>query len=401
MARLPVHRAFPSPYWAGLLLVYLVLDLALLQPFAIGSDWAPMWAASRVAWSDPERLYDFAYVTSLQAPLLGALPERPFVHPPSALLFAGPFAWLPFWPSLVLFSTAGALALARAGQAARAHPVLLLAAPPVVLAVLAGQPLLLAAALAASGIAVLPKDERMAGVLLGLAAAIKPPLLLLAPFALAAGRHWRALAWAAAASCTCGALSIILFGLQPWLDWLAALPRFQQLFAASGPLLANALAPTAVAMRLGLSAQWLPLVAACLAVPVVATTFARTGDPAMRLVAMLGGALLVTPYAMNYELAALAPAMLALRPRSMKELALPLIWGASLFAGLSVVGLLAAYAWLLVGLRPTISSWSAGSTLPPDSTTTVPSAGSILPARSAASAAAPPGSTTSSCASQA
>lgn len=401
MASLPDRRPPLSPYWAGLLILYLVLDLSLLQPFAIGSDWAPLWAASRVAWSDPGRLYDFTHLTSLQAPVLGALPERPFIHPPSALLFTAPFAWLPFWPSLAVFTVAGSLALARAGRAVGAHPLLLLAAPPVVLAALAGQPLLLAAAFAAGGVALLPTNERTAGTLLGLAAAIKPPLLLLAPLALVAGRHWRALAWAAAAGCACAALSIALFGIRPWLDWLAALPRFQQLFASSPPLLANALAPSAVALRFGMSAHWLPLAAACVAVPVAMATFARCDGAAMRLLALLGGALLVTPYAMNYELAALAPAVLSKPPRSLKDFAIPFVWAASLFAGLSVAGLIAAYAWLLVRLRPTIRAWSAGSTLPPDSTTTMPSAGSTLPARTAASATAPPGSTTSSCASQA
>ena len=57
--------------------------------------------------------------------------------------------------------------------------------------------------------------------------------------------------------------------------------------------------------------------------------------------------------------------------------------------------MLVAAAVLVVNVAVlTICAWSAGSTLPPDRTTTVPPFGSTSPVISAASATAPPGSTT-------
>lgn len=57
----------------------------------------------------------------------------------------------------------------------------------------------------------------------------------------------------------------------------------------------------------------------------------------------MGGALLLTPYAMNYELAVFAPALLALGREQIRNVILVALWGFSLFLNAGVVGLLLAY----------------------------------------------------------
>lgn len=379
-----------------LVLAFFLGDWIVLLSLSPGDDWGPLWAAGRLAWSAPAMVYDFAAVAATQSEAFGReIVDRPFVYPPTALIIFSPLGLMPLWISFALFVSVSLAALASQVR----YPVLLLVAPPLVLAALAGQPTLLVAALTVAACLRLERDPIGAGILFAAGAMIKPQLLILVPLALVAWGNWRAL-WAAVMSVVAGvALSLIVLGPETWSAWFAALPRFHELFNGNPSLVRNAVSPSVYLVRFGVDPGW--VIAAGSIVAVAVTVFARTAGPVLRSGLLLGGALLVTPYAMNYELAALAPAVLSKPPRSLKDFAIPFVWAASLFAGLSVAGLIAAYAWLLVRLRPTIRAWSAGSTLPPDSTTTMPSAGSTLPARTAASATAPPGSTTSSCASQA
>jgi hypothetical protein len=56
----------------------------------------------------------------------------------------------------------------------------------------------------------------------------------------------------------------------------------------------------------------------------------------------------MTPYAMNYELALLAPAVMAIPVQRARDMILPLLFGASLIAVASVAGLVLAMAWFAV-----------------------------------------------------
>lgn len=324
---------------------FVVLDCALLSLFAPGNDWAPLWAAGHVAWTDPSRAYDFAYVTAQQQPLVGHLGERPFVYPPTALLLFAPFALLQFQLSMAVFVAASLFLLGWAASRLGSKPILLFLAPPVVLAALAGQPTLAVVGLALAALLDLDEHERRAGVLLGIAAVLKPPLLILAPIALAGGRHWRSLEAAGATAAGGVAVSAALFGLDPWLHWIAALPKFQSLVATFEPLLRNTVTPNATALRLGLAGGWTLLACALVAIPISAFAFARSKEVAPRLVILIGGALLVSPYGMDYELAALAPAVAAMRIRKATDLLVPGAWAASLFANAGVIGLIAVYCW--------------------------------------------------------
>lgn len=228
---------------------------------------------------------------------------------------------------------------------------LILLSPPVVMAAIAGQLTLMVAALAIFGLSKLGRNDILAGVLLAAAAAIKPQLLILAPFALIAGHHWKAIAAACATGVALIGVSAIALGPQMWLGWVEALPRFQRLFADFGPLTRNAVSPYATSGRLGLDSPWIIVVAAAIAIPVCVHAFRRTSNVAFRSIALLGGALLISPYSMNYELALLAPAVLSLpRPRA-SDAAIPFVWAASLFANASVVGLLAVYGWMVWRVR--------------------------------------------------
>ena len=326
-----------------LLFLFGLLDILLVLIFRAGSDWAALWAGAQIALTDPARLYDFEAVTRLQEPLLGPLGARPFVYPPSALPWLMPFAWLPLAPAMIAFVGSGALLFWRAARGIRASPAVMLA-PPVILAALVGQTSFLVGGLALAGLSRLRTDAIGAGILLGLVATIKPTLLILAPFALLAGGHYRALAAAGASSVAVILVSILGFGLDPWLAWIEAIPRFQAVFMAEQSLVRTAVTPYALAARFGVASPLVLILCGGAALVAVVLVFRRGEDVAPRSVALLGGALIAAPYAMNYELALLAPAVMTLPLNRWRDALVPALFAASLFATASVAGLALVYA---------------------------------------------------------
>lgn len=335
------------PYAAVLFAVFIFFDWVLLHIHGFGGDWSPLWVAGHLASSDPSKLYDFALVTKLQEPILGDVLVRPFVYPPSALLFFAPASLPPFWVSFALFSILAALHLAYVGCSRTTDRLLLLVSPPIVLAMMTGQPTLLAAALAVAAMMRLKVDPVKAGILFAAAALLKPTLFLLLLVGLVAGQHWRALLSASIAAALLLGLAVLLFGISPWLAWIEALPRFRLLFDTYAGLYRNGITPHAFALQHGLDADWLTIAIIPVVALAAAVAFIRTDDWRVRLVMIVGGSLLASPYAMNYELAAFGPVVLGLRRTRVIDLIVPLIWGVSLFFNVSLLGLAAVYAWAL------------------------------------------------------
>jgi len=284
----------------------LTWTLVFRQP--AGIDFQPLWAGVRVALAEPARLYDFAHVTALQGWPLGPEKLRPFAYPPTAALLLAPFAALPFWAAYGLWTaTTGALFLA-AGLKARL-PWWFILLPPVALVAYCGQVTFLVGGLMLLALAL--KDRPLtAGLLWGLAACVKPQLLVLAPVALIAEGRWRTLAAAGLTGLAVAGLSAASFGVEIWRGWLAALPRFQAVVFGDPSLVADAITPYALLERFGVPGAW-AYVLAPEAVTVVWLAFRRSDDLAVRLAAVAGGALLISPYAMHYETALLAPAAAA------------------------------------------------------------------------------------------
>jgi hypothetical protein len=329
--------------WAAIAIFFLLLDALLIGIFSAGSDWAPLWTAGRLAWDDPSRIYDFDLIERMQGAVVAQVDFHPYVYPPSALLLIAPVALLPFWASLALVAAASLAGLAWTGRKVGSDPWLVLLAPPVVIAAIVGQTSLLVIALVVLALSMLEKQELKAGALLALAALIKPTLLVLAPIGLIAGRHWRALGAAALTGIAGIAISVLLFGIQPWLEWFQAVGRFQQQFAGYAPLIRNAVSPYATAVRLGMESQAIIWVGAILAAILVWLGFSRSTSPATKSALIMGGALLLTPYAMNYELAVFAPALLALPREQIRNVILVALWGFSLLVTAGTIGLLVAY----------------------------------------------------------
>lgn len=295
----------------------------------LGIDFMPMWSAAREAFSHPKRVYDFIGLTHFERPLLAHSffrGIRPFVYPPSALLAFLPFSALPFDAANLAWTGLGLVALIWVMFGPLRFPrtltiIAMVLAPPSVLVLVTGQVTFLVAALAVAALYWLRDRPGWAGVLFGIAGALKPQAMVLLPLALLATREWRALATAGLTAALAVLASALLFGADAWIHWVAALPRFQRMVMANAGLERGMITPTALGLTLRLDPGQLDVWRAAFALGaavIVWMVFRRTADPARRIAALLGGGLFVTPYAMHYDAALLAPAaalMLTHRPR--------------------------------------------------------------------------------------
>jgi len=248
------------------------------------ADFYVFWAAAR-HWQAP---YDPAVVTQLQA-MTHVTGAWPFVYPPTFLLFVWPFGQLPLALAFPLWTGLSA-ALFFWAAAHLIRPVwaslALLIVPPVVLAVSPGQTSLVVGAAMIGGWVLREKRPRLAGVLFAVAAAIKPQAMLLAPIVL--WGEWRTLRWAAGAGAAL-VLASLAFGPGLWLEWPKAVTAFAAVVPATDRINPSALIAS-------------PLWAAALALLGVALAWR-----ARNLAGLIGGALCLTPYAHQYDLAPLAP----------------------------------------------------------------------------------------------
>lgn len=301
-------------------MLLVLLALLSLVSAMLGNRWLPdysvLWTGARIAFSQPERLYDFDFVTNAQSWLVE--PEhgpRPWVYPPTALLVLAPFAWLPFFWSYCAFMIVSGAAYLFASTRFFCRQWIpgltyLLLSYSVFFAARSGQTTFLIGAGTVGALLLLRSQPVWAGVLFGLAAAVKPQMLVLAPLAMIAGGYWSALGASFVAGAGAVGLSLLLFGLQPWLDWISSLPAFVETVRGMD-ILDRGVTPTAMLWNAGFDGPVVSLLRIAFAVfaaIVVWRTFRNTESLTYRLVALVGGALLCIPYAMNYELVMLMPA---------------------------------------------------------------------------------------------
>jgi hypothetical protein len=247
-------------------------------------DFYVFWTAAR-HWQAP---YDPAIIAHLQAQLhlSGAWP---FAYPPTFLLLVWPFAQLPLTLAYPLWTGLGC-GLFFYAAAHLIRPIyataLLVICPVVFFSAELGQTSLLVGAAMIGAWLVRERRPALAGVLLGLAACIKPQAMVLAPIVF--WGRWRTLGWMLAMGAVLVGASLV-FGWRRWAEWPHALAAFQALVPQTDRINPSALiaAPGWTAAMAGVGV----LLAA------------RSRD----LVGLVGGALCLTPYAHAYDLAPLCP----------------------------------------------------------------------------------------------
>ena len=319
----------------------------------LGTDFSSFYAAGRLAalGANP---YDPATLHGMQQAIFGAgTPYYAFAYPPIFLLLAWPLSKLPYLMSLALWQLSSfafylwAMTLLKRRFAAmlpdRLFYLCTAGFTAVFVNVSHGQNGFLTAGLFAAAIASLGVRPWAAGVWFGLAA-FKPQLGLLVPLALAAGGHWRSIAAATATVAALAAGSIALFGIQVWPEFLAGAVQARQVILDSNGVGYDKLVSVFAWLRL-----WQMPVAAAYAGQGIAAILAavaivrlwRTSDMRLQGAALCIAALLATPFALDYDLMMLAPAILLLAARE-ETAATP--YGATLLLLLWLVPLFARSA---------------------------------------------------------
>ncbi len=320
-----------------------------------GADFSVFWSASYVMLhGTPAQAYDFSSFSRLTAELFTHFRRdsfAPWLYPPTYLLLVTPLALLPFALGYPLFVAFGVAVLSLAASrvsglgsmaaAGRAATLALAAAPCVFVTATLGQNAFLTASCAALAVHWAARRPMWAGLCIGLLS-VKPQMALLFPFVLIAARAWRTIAWAALATGTFVALSILVCGVDSLRLFVASTGLARSIVLEHGVVF-WLVSPTPFAtFRLA----DVPLAAAyaahaCIAVIAIAAAcaaWAWSRDTRVRAAVLTVATLAANPYVWHYELAWLAVAiacMLAIGWRDGwlrgEQTAIALLWALPIF----------------------------------------------------------------------
>ena len=219
--------------------------------------------------------------------------------------------------------------------------------------VVQGQTAPVIAALVLLGLRQMDRNAVFAGVLFGIAATIKPQVVVLVPLALIAGRYYTALITSVVTGAAIGVMSIAAFGAGSWVEWIRALPGFLDIVREMGIFYRGA-SPSSLLWGLGIEGVVGQIARAVFGLVGIAACWKvfRTSERLPhRLVAMVGGGILTLPYAMGYDLAVLAPAaayFILVEKRTVSDWVLALASVGLLFAGGPVTSFMAILFTILV-----------------------------------------------------
>ena len=239
-------------------------------------------------------------------------------YPPPFLLVAGALAQLPYLPALILWQGAGlalylaAMALLLRGSRDPFWLLLTLAFPAVFVNLIHGQNGFLTAALFAGALALLDKRPIAAGILFGLLA-YKPQFGILLPPVLAATARWRSFAAAASTVAALVLVASLAFGADIWNAFLASTHFSRTVVLEQGNTGFEKIQSVFAAIRLwggspdaAYTAQGIVTLGVAAALIIL---WRSRASMACKGAALCLGALLATPYCLDYDMMLLAPAI--------------------------------------------------------------------------------------------
>ena len=316
----------------------------------LGTDFSNVWAAGRLTLEGaPEAAYDLARHYAVQEQEFGAgVPFFGWHYPPMFLALAAALATLPYLGALFVWQAATLpiylYSLVKIfGENRRELLLAGLAFPAVFVNLTHGHNGFLSAGLFGLGLALLDKRPALAGVLLGLLA-YKPQFGMLLPFALAAGGYWRTAFFAAGTVILSAFLSFEAFGPATWEAFATSAHFTRTVVLEAGSTGWHKIMSVFAAVRaLGgsVTAAYAAqgLVAGVTFLTVVWLWWRRETPFGAKAAALLAGSVLATPYALDYDLMILAPAIafmvrdaLTLGFRRYEAAVLTAVWVAPLIA---------------------------------------------------------------------
>ncbi len=203
---MPLYTDYTPTYAASLLVREAPAELLFIREPMVEAT----LKATRVMYGD---------ITDEQANSVG---WAPWMYPPPFILIVAPLAYFPYWVSYLLWLGVTAIPYVVAMRRILASRVALafaLAAPPVFYNIFYGQTGFISAGFIGLGLSFVGTRPAIAGVLIGLAS-VKPHLGLLIPIALIAAGRWREFAAATLTVIGTIALSMFVYGDDPWFAFI-------------------------------------------------------------------------------------------------------------------------------------------------------------------------------------
>lgn len=245
----------------------------------------------------------------------------PFLNPPPLLLFLWPLHYFDYKLAYAIFALAqvalwlvallapGTRALLPALGNRPTHYTLLVLVLPAAYAiynVIYGQTALFYAALTLLGAGWLRTRPAMAGVAFGMLVC-KPPLALMVPVLLLAGRHWRATLSCGLTAALLVALSTLSFGPERWGEWLQAMQIHQEMLKAEPAILSFYSQVSSIYGGVRILGQGpglalvLHLLVAAAAAQLLARNAWRAPTAPMTMEIFFIAVLVTTPYVLGYD----------------------------------------------------------------------------------------------------
>lgn len=277
----------------------------------LGTDFVSFWAAGVVVQAGANPYDSAVHIAAESAVWQAQQGYTAFFYPPLFLLWCAPLGLLGYFSALAtwLGATGAAFMAALRFWESRLPWMALAAFPPLLITLTHGQTSFLLAALLGGGFAALAQGRAsLAGVLFGLAA-FKPQFGVLVPVVLLAGRQWRTIGVATLTVVGSAILATAAFGAGIWSEWQAVAAPAQDAMAGGAIGFGKMQSLFAALRLLGIStglayvAQGLLAVAVALALGYAAW---KRGPGKEVGATALVGALLATPFVLDYDFVLLA-----------------------------------------------------------------------------------------------
>ncbi len=288
----------------------------------LGTDFSQVWVAGlETLRGHPEEPFDIKRHVAEQRAEFG--PESTVYgwhYPPFFLAPAALLAHLPYLQALFIWQAATlALYLAMMAVIARRNDLgvsqLLLAAlafPAVLVNLGHGQNGFLTAALLGGGFLALERRPLLAGALFALLA-YKPQFALILPIALILDKRWRVLASASATLALMTLLSLFVFGVAGWRAFIDNLDFTRKVVVEQGAAGFQKIQSIFAGVRLLggdiATAYTVQTIVTFTVIGALAWLWRSTADARVKAAATLTATLLTTPYCLDYDMMALAPAL--------------------------------------------------------------------------------------------
>ncbi len=288
-------------------------DMIDPQGQPLGHHFIAFWGASRLTLDGlAPAIFDPGAILAAERLAVPSMQTSIAWHgAPTFLFLILPLALPPYTLSLTVWTLGGLTALAAVLRKMAPQPqtvLLLFAFPGTFINLFQGQSGFIVAAMFGGALLLLQRKPVQAGILLGLLC-IRPQFLPVALIALACGRHWTTLAAATATATILMLLSLLTFGMLPWIEYWNDVVMVRGLLDHGALPLSNIPSVYATLRLLGLEAgpaYTAHFVVALAAAALTGLIWWRKPSLPLRAAILVAATLIATPTLFDYDLAILA-----------------------------------------------------------------------------------------------